>query len=312
MDVQAEMPKHFHSFGVRRYSAFVYVVVQQTIWFGHIMACGRLLGVGMQETPLIQRSLELVCRLCDEHSWNLTDPMRNQYAIRIAALSRIDSVDAELGRTITNYHHDHVLVEALADQRHPEHDAAWDAWKKQATALLFSKFGQSPSNDVMLSFEDMLQEALSDVWGGIDQFQYTSRFNTWAFQVMIHCFLRQIRRAETHKRSANARTESLDDTAALDYVLVDRHQDTLEQQVFNQALHSFVGDILATHSNKNVSKIFHQWYYEEQTYRKLATEFNLSPSWIHGTMKHVLTLLQTMLIESGWVERRTAGHPRPI
>lgn len=261
----------------------------------------------MQKDANAQRYLELIAQLNVEQRWDLSPQEQGRYVERLAVLyvdgDHVD--DAKLGVIARNYHADHALVEALVDSDDPEHAIRWEEWKRHALGIVRAKLGGGQHLDgAVTGVEDLVQEALHDVWRGLGSFRYQSRFSTWAFMVVSHCLVRQYRALQTQKRYGAVQAQSLEALPALGETVADPSA-APDQVAVGRALHTFVQHLLAQESDHRLALVFHLWANEDQTLRMIGEQLHLSAARVHALLTQALALVRDTVWDQGWQEFAT-------
>ena len=257
----------------------------------------------MTVTPFIERCRAGIKQLNDELHWNLDASTQECYAQYLS--TSLDSTidDQDLLKAIQNYHYDHEIVEALMDQQHHTHEVMWESWRRHFTGMIANKLLSTSLYDAsLLNLEDLVQEALQDIWKGLPRFNYRSRFSTWAFQVAVNCFQRQIRTVKAEKRTGHLWAQSIDALQTDEETVADAHVVEPGQRVFDDTLLKLVHTALAAASDDRLATIFRLWHDEEQTLRAIGDQFHLSPTRVYVLLKQASALLQTAILEQGWLE----------
>jgi RNA polymerase sigma factor (sigma-70 family) len=259
----------------------------------------------MEQSIVLQRCLDIIAQLDAEHGWGLTPQARQGYAQRITALCAGASnvSDAELSRMLRYYHTEHQLVEALLDRANPDHATRWTEWTQQALRWLKIKCASFAGYDSAISLEDLVQEAMADLWRGLRTYRYRSRFQTWAFTVIANCLVRHYRTYQTQKRGAFPQTHSLDAMIAVGETLFDRVTPAPDDVALSDGLAALLQQVLRQHPDVRLRAIFQLWAFEEQTLRAIGEQLNLSATRVHGLLTQALTLLRRELATHDWVER---------
>lgn len=155
----------------------------------------------MQPTSsLYERSLASLTALNAEQAWRLTPAQCATRAAALAALLPADCDERYIRAALTHYHHDHELVTALCDHRHPDHDQAWHDWMPRA-AMFLHRAGLTWSYDRAIDAEDLMQVARLALLQALPRFRYASSFSTWAYQVTVRSVRRHLRDQLAQKRA---------------------------------------------------------------------------------------------------------------
>ncbi|HEU4329260.1 MAG TPA: sigma-70 family RNA polymerase sigma factor [Roseiflexaceae bacterium] len=192
---------------------------------------------------------------------------------------------------IINYHNDHHVVEALSDPQHPEYATTWRTWTSQVVpALVSSKLGPRATlpQDAL---NDMVQEALIDLFRGLAQFNYRSRFSTWVYTVVSHSSTRFGRALGARKRTPQREAASLEQQLEAG-TCAQEVADRLDEQVEDRLLRELVLDVLTRENDPRLSRIFQLWFDEGNTQRMIGARLHLSVTRIHTLVDHIRELLR--------------------
>lgn len=265
----------------------------------------------MKVTPFIERCRAGIKQLNDELCWNIDAATQEDYAQYLSASLDPTIADQELLKVGEYYHDGHAIVEALTDQQHLKHELVWESWRRHLTSMIANKLLTTSLYDAsLLNLEDLVQESLQDLWRGLPSFNYRSKFSTWAFQVAVHCFQRQIRTVKAEKRAGHLWAQSIDALQMDEETVADAQVAEPEQYVFDDTLINLVRTALAEASDGRLATIFRLWHDEEQTLRAIGEQFHLSPARVYVLLKQASALLQTAIIEQGWLESPPAPQKR--
>ncbi|GAB4199467.1 MAG: hypothetical protein OHK0022_19700 [Roseiflexaceae bacterium] len=253
---------------------------------------------------LQDRCFCLAQHLSTEHGWLLETSDLYTYVARITACVGIDTdiSDDLLRIRIINYHNDHQVVEALSDPLHPEYATLWREWTSQVVpALVSSKLGPRATlpQDVV---NDMVQEALIDLFRGLAQFNYRSRFSTWVYTVVSHCSTRFGRAIGARKRTAQREAASLEqqlDAGISVPEVLERPDELVEERLLRQ----LVLEVLSQESDPRLVRIFQLWFDEGQTLRTIGAQLHLSVTRIHTLVEHIRKLLRNDPLLLDWLGR---------
>jgi RNA polymerase sigma factor (sigma-70 family) len=256
----------------------------------------------MPENGDIQRCLRLAALLDAEHGWGLTPQAQRSYAEQIPLLyaNIAGADDAQLCAILRYYHHDHALVEVLRDPLHPESAEHWAEWTRLALRFLTAKSGGYGADEAVTSLEDLVQEAVQDLWRGLHTFRYQSSFQTWAFSVIGNCLARHYRGLHTQKRAALPPAQSLDAMLAVGDTLHDQVTPPPDETALGTTLATLVWRALEQHPDRRLAVIFQLWVWEEQTLRAIGDQLHLSPARVHALLKQAITLLRDEVAIQEW------------
>lgn len=258
----------------------------------------------MQITADIERYLALVADLDSANDWQLAADVQLRYARQIAIYSAGAALsEPQLRAMLCNYHRDHALVEALRDVEHAEHSARWMEWTQQTARILALKSPQLRSDGAEISMlDDLVQEALCDIWRGLPSFQYRSQFKTWTYTIISNCLRRHYRSSNTQKRGSQAQTQSLDSLLELEDVLGDPCTDLPEQLAADDLLDRLWRQVLAQHPDRRLATIFELWACQRETLQVIGQQLALSPTRVHTLLKTAIALLRAELLRQQWIE----------
>ncbi len=253
---------------------------------------------------LRDRCLYLAQHLNTEHGWHLETAVLSTYVARITACVGIDAdiSDDLLSIRIINYHNDHQLVEALSDPQHPENAAAWQTWTFQVVpALVSSKLGSHATlpQDVM---NDIVQEALIDLFRGLAQFNYRSRFSTWAYTVVSNSSTRFGRAVGARKRTPQREATSLEQQLEAG-AHTQETAERLDALIEDRLLRDLVLEVLTREGDPRLLQIFQLWFDEGYTQRMIGTRLHLSVTRIHTLVDHIRELLRNDPLLLDWLGR---------
>lgn len=236
----------------------------------------------------------LVTQCSSDLGWNLSQPEILRYADYVAGLLSRGLIDAfELRQVLLNFHYDNTLVEALRDQRHPEHGARWLAWSQQALRVLLSRYRNIANLDhSVLSLEDLAQEAMLDLWRALPAYHYKSRFQTWAFAVIANCFVHTYRSARAQKRQLPGVAVPLDVAGELNGHSIGSSHRTPDESAMASSLLLLSQQILAQNTDTRLRAIFYLWAQEDQPLRVIGTHLNLSVPRVHALLNRALEILR--------------------
>lgn len=211
-------------------------------------------------------------------------------------------------RYVQYYHTEHALVEALRDAHHPDHAARWAEWTRHTLHILKARAGGLDRGATLAtSLDDLVQEALYDLWRGVRTYQYRSRFQTWAFTVISNCFTRHRRARQAHKRSALPEAQSLEMLLAVGASIRDDTSLLPDEAALGATLAALAEQVLAQQPDQRLRVIFQLWAYEEQPLRTIGERLNLSVTRVHVLLVQALSLLRKELAIQDWVEHDHAS-----
>ncbi|HEU5011990.1 MAG TPA: sigma-70 family RNA polymerase sigma factor, partial [Roseiflexaceae bacterium] len=239
----------------------------------------------------------------NEHAWSLSREELSGYIRYLlgSCPTLAGMSDVQIALALRYYHKDHAMVEALRDAANPQHAENWMAWTRQAMHILIARAGGLHGfRDDTMSLEDVVQEAVCDLWRGLGQFNYQSSFQTWAFRVISNCLARQYRFQQTQKRRTLAPPESLDTLLADGVSLHDRSTLAPDAVAFSHVLAGMVDRILAAQADRRLAMVFSLAVYDEQTLRMIGDQLHLSVARVHALLKQAQELLQADRALGDW------------
>lgn len=239
-------------------------------------------------------AMAVLAELIREHGWSLTPEMRQRYVDRaLAALGGDAPTAGDLRVTLSYYHSERDLVEALRSPDHPGSQPAWETLTQHVRHIVTAKARQIAPAEITLSLEDLTQEALGDIWRGLPHFRYQSRFQTWVFAVISHCLNRSIRHISTQKRRTQMVTTSLD--RLQDHTGAeppDEHTLSPDEAAQARVLLQLVAETLARHPDRRLADIVRLWAIEQYTLREIGAQLNLSVGRVHALQALAHALLR--------------------
>ena len=268
----------------------------------------------MQEHPQVQRCRDGIARLALAQAWNLDTVQQTRYAQRLVCLypeiGRLDG--ARLETIIRYYHSEHAQVEALIDVEHPDHGERWEEWRQHALRILRARLsGWFSRDEAVQNLDDLAQEALLDLWRGLNGFRYTSRFSTWAFTVISNSLVRRYRAIQAHKRTAELQAQSLEALVTADDLIADQAATLPEQEALNALLGELVRRVLSQCPDQRLATIFEMWTDGDQTVRMIGERLDLSAGRVHALLRQAAALLRDEVLREEWVEPGWLELPRP-
>lgn len=242
-----------------------------------------------------ERCFYVASQLNQLHTWGLSADELQSYVTHLTVLlPEIAGLTDERLRTVLgNYHADHELVRALSDREHPRHVEQWLLWSRQIVRIIASRLRENSSFDVAtISYEDLAQEVMSDVWTALPSFRYESRLQTWLFTVIGNRIARSFRAANTQKRRPPLGARSLDVEAGDEPA--DHPLDTsIEEVAMASSLEALMRRVLAEHPDTRLQVVFHLWLHEDQPLRVIGSRLNLSIPRVHALLNHALAILRS-------------------
>lgn len=240
----------------------------------------------MHDQPdFVARCAATVAALDMELEWHLNAEQQRAYCAIIQRLVAEDELPARLRRIALNYHHDHALVQALADQAHARHNAAWNVWMTQVIVVL-RHAGLHWSDDTAVDLDDLAQVARAELARALPQFRYASRFSTWSYQVIVQSVRRYLRDTRAQKRAG--RPAPLE--GALAIALGEHaHPETIANGHVFAAL---VDQVLAKQPDARLAAIFRLWAEHDTRVEDIGRRVHLGPSQIRLLIARIQELLR--------------------
>lgn len=246
---------------------------------------------------LAARCRDLIDDLDHAQGWGIDAAVRERYLSAIVGCLPNNCPDALISRTIQNYHADHALIEALSDNQHPGHSAAWDALQEQIIVVL-RRAGLAWTRDQAYDVDDLAQMARLEVARSLAQFRYASRATTWVYQVSVQRIQRFIRDQQAQKRAGAP--SSLDELAEPNIPI--RDDDHPESTVIAQALAEQIQTILAAHPDPRVERIFQLWAFADLRVEDIGAVVQLHPSRVRALLALARRLLREHPAIRAWYQ----------
>lgn len=255
----------------------------------------------MLHPPHLHFCLRVIQQLNAENSWYLTPEQQQQHAQRVFDLTTGDpDLSDHLVRTVAeNYYRDAPVVQALLDKAHPEHALLWREWMRKVQQILFAS-GSDP-NDTSDGIHDFVQDALIDLYRGLERFTYRSRFATWAYTVVSRSGLRHHRTLQAQKRLLLRESRSLDELADSGVSLQDPHGSP-DRVVLGSMLRQQIDQVLAQQDDRRLVTIVRLWLDRGDTLREIGSELHLSVTRVHMLLEQARTLLRTSPDLYAWID----------
>lgn len=251
----------------------------------------------MSDDPAYKRCRKVLALLNEEQGWKLSNATCDQYAEDIAARVSHHAINADNLRTIiVNYYLDHALVASLRDHQHPNHDAQLQAWLQQIVRILRHN-GLAQSTDSAVDQEDFVQIAATALVKALPSFQYSSRFSTWAYQVIIQSIQRTIRDSNAKKR--RVRPESLD--RLLDTSLCSNEREHPEIYADASVLRDLVIHILQSHPDPRLAVIFVLKEEHDRPIAEIGGHVHVSPQRVRALLAVIRDTLRNDPLIQAWL-----------
>lgn len=230
----------------------------------------------------------LVAQLDAELGWGLGKAAQHAYTSAIAQFAGETLSEPALRRTIINYHSDHQLVEALANQSHHQHDRAWEVWMAGAAAIV-RRHSFQWVHDSALDFEDLAQVARVGLLQALPEFRYASRFSTWAYSVVARSARNELRARQAKKRLAAI--ESFDQLAEQPALAAGQalHPETTAQSTL---LGELIERVLGEQRDRRMLPIFRLWAERDQRVADIGAAVGLSEARVRVLIGQIVALLQ--------------------
>ncbi|MCG8352901.1 MAG: sigma-70 family RNA polymerase sigma factor [Chloroflexales bacterium] len=249
-------------------------------------------------TLLATRCATLLSSLDHELDWRLSDNEQKSYITAILPFFSEDASDTRLRQTLIAYHEDHALVESLRAREHTQSEANWSAWSKQVIAILHHA-GLLWSSDFAVDAEDLAQIAQMELIRSLASFRYSSRFSTWAYQVIVRSVQRHLRNAKAQKRAA--RPESLDQLPAdIDIEQANDENPTTLAEVHTLAAQ--IEAILTDYAGQRLARIFQLWASADLSAEEIGRRVKLSPSRVRTLLAQAREHLRQHPQIRAWLE----------
>lgn len=240
----------------------------------------------MGDTDMATRCGTLLSMLDRAFGWQLDGQTIHRYRSALASLLPPDCSDMLLRRVIINYHSDHALLHALRDQTQPQHVEAWRSWMDQARRIL-QRNGLAWSSDGAVDSDDLVQVAHAELVRALPSFRYTSRFSTWAYQVIVQSVQRELRNSQAQKRAV--RPDPLEAAAP---VLLFDERERPEQHATAALLIDQSLAVLAHGGDARLKRIFLLCVVADMRPEDVAPVLRLHPSRIRALLGEARQLLQ--------------------
>lgn len=219
-----------------------------------------------------------------------------------AALRHIapHSDDEQILTFFKHFHSDHDLVRSLQQPLHPQHEANWQDWSMRVMLILRHR-NLSWSRDSAIAEEDLAQIGRTELLASLDDFQYRSRFSTWAYHVVICAVLRCIRDQGAKKRTAP--TDALPVTDEQMLMIVDDELPDL--MVFSKLLYTEVAQILHDRLGPQTAQVFQLFARDDMKAAAIAARCDLHLAQVYQMIREARRVLRNhpdmlFLRERGW------------
>lgn len=251
----------------------------------------------MIDPNTVDRCRQLLAQSDEQLGWLLGPSAREHYVAVLVPL--LEGLPEERWPAIAaNYHADHIIVAALRDADHPDHDSVWTRWCAQVIGVL-RRTGRGWSTDATLEIDDLAQAARIALLQALPTYRYRSRFSSWAFSVVDRCGRDQLRAARAQRRAG--------DTVSLDGVADASQPSDLsaahEQSAHARLLAERIAVVLSSHPDRRLAHIFHLWAVEDRTSAEIGQIVNLHESRVRALLKLARELLRADPELQDWNER---------
>lgn len=264
----------------------------------------------MSQNTIAPRSIELARLLNVQKQWWLPDATLQAYVQVLAArIPRLEQLsDERICLIFEHYHLDHAQVEPLLDDGHPGHADAWAGVQQIARRTILRKLPSIDARyDALGDLEDLVQEAIKDLWSGLPGFQYHSRFHTWLYTLASNCWIRHHRTYQAHKRGAGQRPHSLDQLIdAGSYAQAFRELPP-DELVLDQTLHELIDRVLSAQPDQRLRKVFYLRVHEEHTLHAIGARLSLSTARVHALLQQTSTVLSLDPAIREWFDLEASG-----
>ena len=221
-----------------------------------------------------------------ERDWHLTLAKEAAYVTAVAPLAEIAG-ESTLQHLVENYHQDHVLVQALQDVSHPQHDAAWATVRANILPVLrYAGLAQSAHPSVDL--EDIAQVALDELMKSVGTFRFESRFSTWSYMVVIRRGRRLLRDLAASKRSGTSvPLEYAEAIAASSSSATDP-----EMVAAGRELSDLINAVLAEAGGPRLAHIFQLWFEEDLRLVDIGRQVGLGVARVSALLEQARQILR--------------------
>jgi RNA polymerase sigma factor (sigma-70 family) len=244
-----------------------------------------------------ERYLDMIRRIDRELCWQLGAQGQASYAKNLRKHIPEQCTEDQLRKIVSNYHADHVLVAALQDDQHPQHEAAWTAWVAQVLPILH-RAGLDWSSDLLFDDQDLAQIARAELVQAIGSFHFASRFSTWAHNVIVQSARRVIRDSRALKRAI--RPASLDQQTQVDVAIGDSEHP--EAAAAAHMLAERVAAILVAQADQRLAQIFYLWAVADLRVEAISKIVHLHPSRVRVLLVQARQILRDAPEIRSWRE----------
>lgn len=235
----------------------------------------------------LERLGTLISHLNETSEWNLDQTKQRAYAEALSVIISSQRTDDQIAQHIKWYHLDHEQVEALLQSEHHDHDGRWAHWIQQIGIILRSNnipWGATLNHCT----DDMAQDVIVEVIKSLKTFGYCSRLATWIFAITLNTVRQKQRKDRAGKRQAVV--DSLDGMVQGNFP--DQKTDGPEEAVELSLLYARIMELLQTHPDRRVPKIFELHAMQDQTLNTIGGMFNLGTTRIYNLLKKIYEQLR--------------------
>lgn len=252
----------------------------------------------MQPDSVYTRVLTQIETVAYTNGWNLSLAKKRQYAVDISRYTDVSMSEQKLQVVITNYHHEHAIVQHLFDTNSTEHEHTWEEWISQTLRVLRRSNKGVWLNDPAMDEDDIRQNVSCELFRALPSYQYQSRLMTWAFSVAHNCLRQQKRYNKASKRALQP--ESLDDLH--DYELPLEISDYVETAIHAKSLLEIINTALQQLPDQRLAVIFQLWAVQDKRVADIGECVHLHPSRVRVLLHNARTTLEEHPDIKAWVD----------
>lgn len=247
------------------------------------------------ETPLELRYARIVCHLDQTEAWGLSAEQRT-YLVKLASYYLPNPVcEVDIYQVVRNINVDHPVVEALRTVDHHEHTQQWNKWFGQVPAILHHS-GLSWVTDGAIDSEDLTQIALMEFSNSLQSYRYSSRFSTWAYQVITHSVQRHLRKLYARKRTAWLEYTPY----PLELPIPCSFHDQPEIRTVGRIFHEEVNAALYQAFGQRNATVFQLWACHDLSAEMIGQRMGLSQARVYAVIAKARHHLQTLAAIQSW------------